>query len=116
MRPGAASSSRPIRWAVVALLLLGFVLRMRDLIGTPPGIDGDEAFYYLDAAHVLQGQFKIYFPTNFGQEPMFIYLTALSIRLFGHHAFALRYTPVMGGMFALAAGYALGHRLFNRRV
>lgn len=116
MGSDAFLSHCPARWTVVALLLLGFALRMHDLTGTPPGIDGDEAFYYLDATYLLLGHFKIYFPTNFGHEPMFIYLLALAVRLFGGHAFTLRYTSVMGGMLTLAAGYALGRRLFNRHV
>src|SRR3989338_1567513 len=110
------SRQSAVNWVVVALLLLGFFLRVLDLTGTPPGIDGDEAFYYLDASRLLQGLFRLYFSTNYGVEPMFIYMEAVMLRLLGSHAFALRYTAVVGGMLSLAACYALGHRMLGRRV
>jgi 4-amino-4-deoxy-L-arabinose transferase-like glycosyltransferase len=103
-------------WAAVAILFLGFLIRTHDLTGTPPGIDGDEMFYFTDASSVLRGEWKIYFPTNFGHEPLFIYAEAFFLNLLGNHAFALRYTAVVGGLLSLAICYALAHRLFNSRV
>jgi len=105
----------PQFWAA-AILFLGFVVRVHDLIGTPPGVDGDEMFYFADAGAVLRGEWQIYFPTNFGHEPLFIYAEALALKLLGDNAFALRYTAVIGGLVSLAICYALARRLFNDRV
>jgi hypothetical protein len=112
----SAASRLLILLATVTLLLVGFALRTCDLTGTPPGIDGDEMFYFLDASRVLLGDLQIYYPTNFGHEPLFIYAEAVMIWLLGSHAFALRYTAVIGGMLSLAIGYALARRLFGARV
>ncbi len=98
------------------MLLVGFALRTYDLTGTPPGIDGDEMFYFIDASRVLQGHLQLYFPTNFGHEPLFVYTEAVLIWLLGAHAFTLRYTAVISGMLSLAIGYALARRLFGARV
>ncbi len=55
---------RILTWmVVVTILLLGFVLR---------------------------GQFPVYFPNNFGHEPMFQYRLAAFTRLLGQRAFTSR--------------------------
>ncbi|HZY40668.1 MAG TPA: glycosyltransferase family 39 protein, partial [Anaerolineae bacterium] len=104
-------------WCVlVAVLLLGFMLRVTDLTNAPVGISGDELFYYDDARLIMRGQFPVYFPNNYGHEPLFQYAEAIFLRLIGAHAFTLRYTAVFGSMLGLAMSYALAKRLFNRRV
>ena len=108
---------RTLTWGVLlSILLLGFLLRVTDLTGAPIGISGDELFYYDDARLVLRGQFPVYFPNNYGHEPLFQYLEAGFIKLIGPYAFTLRYTTVFISMLGLAVSYALGKRLFRRRV
>jgi 4-amino-4-deoxy-L-arabinose transferase-like glycosyltransferase len=108
---------RRATWAaVIALLLLGGWLRLHDLTGTPPGIDGDEMFYFLDASRVLSGDIRPFYPTNFGHEPVFVFAQAASVQLLGGHAFSLRYTAVVGGLLSLALAFGLARRLFNARV
>ena len=102
------------RWVIIGLLLLGFFLRVHDLTGTPPGLDGDETFYFFDASRALHGDLRVYYETNYGHEPIFIYMEALMLRLLGDHAFTLRYTAVLGGMLMLASAYVLARRLFTR--
>jgi 4-amino-4-deoxy-L-arabinose transferase-like glycosyltransferase len=113
-----ASASRRWTWGlVVALLLAAFALRMWDLIGVPPGDDDDEMYYAMDAVRVAQfGQFELYYPTNYGHEPLFIYLEGAAFRLLGYHAFSIRYVTVVCGMLSLAGAYALARRLFSRRA
>lgn len=103
-------------WFAIAVLFLGFLIRTHDLTGTPPGIDGDEMFYFADASSVLRGEWQLYFPTNFGHEPLFIYAEAFFLKLLGSHAFTLRYTAVIGGAVSLAICYTLARRMFNGRV
>ena len=117
-----SSASAPARrlwvWALVVSLLLGaFVMRVWDLTDAPPGIDADEMYYAMDATRVAQnGQFQIYYDTNYGHEPLFIFLEAAMFRLLGYHAFSMRYTTVICGMLALAGAYAMANRMFSRRV
>lgn len=112
-----SSNYRLLTWCVlVFVLLLGFALRVADLTGAPVGISGDELFYYDDARLIMRGQFPVYFPNNYGHEPLFQYTLAISLRLIGPHAFTLRYTAVFGSMLGLAMSFALAKRLFKRRV
>jgi 4-amino-4-deoxy-L-arabinose transferase-like glycosyltransferase len=117
--PSAATAPnhRLLTWGVLlSVLLLGFLLRVTDLTGAPVGISGDELFYYDDARLIMRGQFPVYFPNNYGHEPLFQYLQAGFLRLIGPHAYTLRYTAVFVSMLGLAVSYALGKRLFRRRV
>ena len=72
------------RWLIPAALLLitalAAFLRFWQLDRIPPGFHYDEAFEALEAWRVLTrpGYHPIFFPGNFGVEPMFIYLTALA--------------------------------------
>ena len=114
----AASKRRRWTWAVVVTLLLaGFALRVWDLMGAPPGDDDDEMYYAMDAVRGAQyGQFQIYYPTNYGHEPLFIYLEAGAFRLLGYRAFSIRYLTVVCGMLSLAGAYALARRLFSHHA
>ncbi len=101
----------------VALVLLGFAVRLNQLTAAPMGIGGDEMFYYLDAHRLLyEGYWRVYYPTNFGHEPLFIFIEAAIVRLIGGHAFAMRFSAVIGGALLMSGAYALAARLFNRRV
>ena len=91
------------RWllpvGVLLITALAAFLRFWQLDRIPPGFHYDEAFEALEAWRVLtqRGYHPIFFPGNFGVEPMFIYLTSLAFRLFGE-------TPtVMRGVAALSA-------------
>jgi 4-amino-4-deoxy-L-arabinose transferase-like glycosyltransferase len=105
------------RFAVVALLLLGFAVRMYALTSAPMGIGDDEMYHAFDAHRLIhEGNFQIYYPTNYGNEPLFIYAEAVTLTLFGSSAFTLRFTAVIGGMLMLAGAYALAARLFGRQA
>lgn len=116
--PAPAPAGRKWAWGiVVALLLAGFAMRMWDLTGAPPGDDDDEMYYAMDAVRGAQfGQFQLYYPTNYGHEPMFIYMEAAAFRLLGYHAFAIRFVTVVCSMLSLAGAYALARRMFSRRA
>lgn len=110
------SLQHPFGWAIT-ILLIGYFVRMYSLTSAPLGIGGDEIFYYNDAVRILAlGDFQIYYPTNYGHEPLFIYAEALTVGLFGHHAFVLRYTAVIGGLLMMAGSYALARRMFGAPV
>ena len=80
------------------MLLLAIIvaggLRFWQLDRLPPGLYRDEAVNGLDAIDVLTGQragkSPFYFETNNGREPAYMYLTALSVFLFGRPTLAIR--------------------------
>ncbi len=115
-RPGwVAAASR--RWLPAAVLLLvtalAALLRFWRLDAVPPGFHYDEAYEALEAWRVLNqpGYRPIFFPGNFGVEPMFIYLTALAFRIFGETPVVMRGVAALIGTLTVPALYALGREL-----
>lgn len=103
-------------WGAVVVILVAAALRLPAFGSLPPGLYHDEAIHGLDALDVLQGRFRLYFPANNGREPLFIYLVALSIAMFGRSPFALRLPSLVAGVLTVAATAAMGRALFSRRV
>ena len=105
------------RWLLpLALLLitaLAAFLRFWQLDRIPPGFHYDEAYEALEAWRVLtqRGYHPIFFPGNFGVEPMFIYLTSLAFRLFGETPTVMRGVAALIGTLTVPALYALGREL-----
>ena len=111
------SGPTPRGWLVpVALLLitaLAAFFRFWHLDRIPPGFHYDEAYEALEAWRVLtqRGYHPIFFPGNFGVEPMFIYLTGLAFRLFGETPTVMRGVAALIGTLTVPALYALGREL-----
>ena len=107
------------RWLLpLALLLitaLAAFLRFWQLDRIPPGFHYDEAFEALEAWRVLtqRGYHPIFFPGNFGVEPMFIYLTSLAFRLFGETPAVMRVVAALIGTLTVPALYALSRELMR---
>jgi 4-amino-4-deoxy-L-arabinose transferase-like glycosyltransferase len=101
---------------IVVVLLVGLLLRTHDLDRVPPGLDGDEMFNEWDALRVWQGNLAVYFPANYGREPLLIYLMAATTRLLGVGTWSIRLTSVLVGMANLVFTWLLARRLFNVRV
>lgn len=107
---------RTFLWATVVTLLVAAALRLIAFGQVPPGLYHDEAYHGLDALEVLAGRFSLYFPTNNGREPLFIYLVTLTVGLLAKSPFALRLPSFFVGVLTVAATAAMGRTLFNRRV
>lgn len=104
------------RWPLVILLLLlllATVLRLWQLAVLPPGLFYDEALNGIDARRLLTGgELALYFPANNGREPLYFYLQAISVLLFGPNAFALRLVSALIGVATVAAIYHLAKTVF----
>lgn len=114
---GNPQSCRPYFWlrlaALIALTLLAGLFRFWQLDTIPPGFHYDEAYEALEAWRVLTqpGYHPIFFPGNFGVEPLFIYLTSLAFRLFGSTPTVMRGVAALVGTLTVPALYALGREL-----
>lgn len=104
------------RWLLLLTLLIAFFFRVYALAGNPPGLSGDEGIEGSDALSIGAGNYPLYFPANYGREPLYMYLLALCFKLFGVSAFTLRYPGVLCGMLTLALTYTLLKRLWDGRV
>jgi hypothetical protein len=89
----------------VLILALGAALRLTALGSVPPGVTHDEADHALDAAGVLAGNTPLYFSTGYGREPLFDYLTAPLMLIFGQRYLTSRITAALLGTILLALVY-----------
>ncbi len=112
---GTLNPSR-LGWVFLICGIVGLaaLLRLWQLDAYPAGLYRDEAFNGLDALSVLQGEHALFFAANNGREPAYIYLTALSISLFGRSAFAVRFVAAVTGILTTVFVYLLAARWFER--
>ena len=109
--------SRRQEWAAITLiLLLGAALRLWGLGQVPPGLAHDEVANWLIAQDILAGRHAIYFTAAYGHEPLYQYVQAASVALFGDHWLGLRWPSVAFGLLGIAATYTLTRRLFGGPV
>jgi hypothetical protein len=110
---------RAARFAVPILLLalfgLALALRLWRLNEVPPGLWWDEATQGLDAAELLRGQFRIFYPSALGKEPLYIYLTAPFVAAWYGTPFAVRIAGALLSALMLPALFAAGRALFPDR-
>ncbi len=101
---------------LVAIFLLAAFLRLDRLDRVPPGLHYDEAFNATQAQKVLAGvERPIYFREDLTEEPMAIYIAALSFALFGPSPWALRLVSALAGIVTVAALYALAREMFQSK-
>ncbi len=113
----ALYAKRPSRmwWlALLAISLLALLFRFYRLADMPPGLHFDEAFNGLDAYALLSTplfEWPLFFTGNFGREPLFIYLLALTQAALGPSATVLRLVPALAGALLTPALAWLGWEL-----
>ena len=105
------------RWLPILFILLSAaVLRLIALPGVPPGLQHDEVFHGHDAVTVLLGQRPLYFTSNAGNEPLFIYLMSLTVGLFGHNEWGIRLAAVICGLLTVLFTHLWIRRAYNDRA
>ena len=106
------------RWLfwLIALLILAGLTRFWALGEMPPGLYRDEAHNGLDALNVLNGEYHLFFPANNGREPVYIYLTSLTVRLFGRTAWAVRLPAAVVGTLTTLVVFGLARSWFDQRT
>lgn len=93
-------------WIGVALVATAaLVTRLYAIDRLPPGLFGDEAVEGLDALDVLAGNPTLWFHAHLGREPLFVYLVALSYRLFDVTPLATRLPAVLAGLLTVPAAF-----------
>jgi 4-amino-4-deoxy-L-arabinose transferase-like glycosyltransferase len=97
---------------LLGIILLAAFLRLYRIDTIPPGDRYDPAYYGVDALQILQGERPVFLPTNFGREPLFSYLVAVYIALFGATFNAMYITSALVGIATVPAIYLLAEELF----
>lgn len=117
MKTGSISARR---WEVAALLVIvlaALLLRTVNLSTFPEGFHGDEAVVGTEAQRILNdGYIGPYSPYAAGQPTGPMYLTAVSVWLFGNTVFAVRIVPALLGTLTVLALYVVLRRNLGVRV
>ncbi|MEW5720909.1 MAG: glycosyltransferase family 39 protein, partial [Chloroflexota bacterium] len=99
---------------VLAFTLLALFLRVHRLTELPPALYLDEAWDAYDALRVVQtGTIPLFFPGDYGREPLMIYLQSLAFFLWGASAWSLRVMPALVGVVTVPAIYRVVVELFR---
>lgn len=104
------------RLPFLAIFIIAAALRLIALDTTPPGLQHDEVFHGHDAVTVLLGHHPLYFTSNAGNEPLFIYLMSITIGLSGHTGWGIRLAAAICGLLTLLFTYLWIRRAFNQRT
>ncbi len=96
---------------ILTLTLVAAFFRLYRLQEWPIGLWRDEAANGLEALRVLDGKLAIFYGTR---EPMFIYLVAASVALWGRNPFAVRVVAAVAGTITIPVTYLLVREVFRR--
>ncbi len=107
------------RIGLIGLIGLAAFFRFYQLDKLPPGLYADEAMNGNNALEALAtGNFKVFYPENFGREGLFINIQALFLKLFvpffGHEPWILRLPSAVFGTLTVLGVYFLAKELFKR--
>jgi len=99
--------SPPVVVLALVLTVVALLLRLAWIGTFPPGLHHDEAWNGLDELDISSTYHPIFFPHSNGREPLFLYIQAVSLAIFGPTPAALRATAgVMGALTVLVTVYA----------
>ncbi len=108
---------------LLLIFLIAGVLRFFQLDTLPPSLEWDEVATGYDAYSILKtgkDQYGNFLPLTFRslddyKPPLYTYMTALSISVFGWNDFAVRFPAAFLGTLAVISTFFLTQALFNKR-
>ncbi len=100
---------------MLALTGLALILRTWNLNTLPPWLWWDEATQGLDAHTLLQGHFRVFFPSAMGKEPLYIYLTTPFVAAWDGQPFAVRLAGALTGALMVPVIFYAGRALWPKR-
>ena len=101
---------------ILAVLLTATGFRFAALHDSPPGWRDDELIEFDMAVRIRDGWRPLYIAEAEGHEPLFHYLQAATIALFGENVAGYKWLSMAFGVLTAALTYALARRLFGARV
>lgn len=99
------------------ILIIGGFFRFWRLESAPPGLYPDVAINGMDAITTLKtGQLKVFYPENNGREGLFMWLIALSFKIFGISVWSLRLVGAIIGFLTILGLFLLVKELFDEKT
>jgi 4-amino-4-deoxy-L-arabinose transferase-like glycosyltransferase len=120
MRSSRFSQARSDRWVelacLVALLLVAAFFRFHRPGVVPPGPSHDELRMIDLGELIVEGERPIHWTVSYSAEPLFMYVLALVMPVWGFTPFGARIVTRFAGLLLIPLVHRLGRRLFGRRV
>jgi 4-amino-4-deoxy-L-arabinose transferase-like glycosyltransferase len=109
---------------ILLLFLIGLGIRIYNIDGIPPGIDWDEASIGYNAFSINEtgkDEWGKPFPLLFQafgdyKLPVYIYTTALFIKLLGVSVFSIKLTAILAGSLSIIVIYFIAQQIFKNRA
>ena len=106
----------------IAIVLIGFTLRFYNLGSTPNSLNWDEVSWGYNAYSILKTGMDEYgkiMPLSFQafgdfKQPIYVYLTSISIAIFGLSAFSVRFASAFLGVLTIPLVFFLTRELFRK--
>ncbi len=99
--------------ALLLILLVAAAFRLYRLDDIPPGFTHDEAGHGLDAIAILNGARPLYETVGYGREPLYDYVVALLMPIFGPHYLTLRLASALAGLLLINVTHLWVRRAFD---
>ena len=104
------------QWLMVAILLIAAAFRFLALDAAPPGWRDDELIEFNMDRRIADGWRPLFIAEAEGHEPMYHYLHAGTLLLFGDNLVGYKWLPLACGLLTIALTFALSRKLFDGRV
>lgn len=104
------------RWWMVAILLLAAAFRFLAIDSAPPGWRDDELIEFDMDRRIADGWRPLFISEAEGHEPVYHYLHAGTILLFGESIIGYKWLPMASGLLTIALTYALARKMFGVKV
>jgi 4-amino-4-deoxy-L-arabinose transferase-like glycosyltransferase len=103
-------------WLMIVVLLIAALFRFFAIDSAPPGWRDDELIEFGMDQRIVQGWRPLFISEAEGHEPVYHYLHAGTIVLFGENIIGYKWLPFAFGLLTIALTFALARRMFDARV
>jgi hypothetical protein len=98
---------------LLIILIIAAFFRAYQLDAIPPGLTHDEAGHGHDAIAILHGARPIYETVGYGREPLYDYVVAAAMPIFGSNDLTLRLVSVAAGLLLIVVTHFWVRRVFD---
>ncbi len=98
---------------LLIILIIAAFFRTAQLGAIPPGLTHDEAGHGHDAIAILHGARPIYETVGYGREPLYDYVVAAAMPIFGSNDLTLRLVSVVAGLLLIVVTHFWVRRVFD---
>lgn len=110
------SEVRNSLWLMITILLIATAFRFLAIDSAPPGWRDDELIEFDMDRRIADGWRPLFINEAEGHEPVYHYLHAGTILLFGDNIIGYKWLPMAFGLLTIALTYALARRIFGARA